>query len=72
MPIFEADEPITDAEMQRQQQQLDDKIARLKEAQLMQELEAATEHDVPFGGDCWRDDAMNGDEALEDSSDEVH
>ena len=52
MPIFEADEELTDAEMERQQKSLTDKMFRLESKQFMDALNGFQ------GGDHWEDEEM--------------
>ena len=52
MPIFEADEELTDKEMKRQQRALTDKMFRLESKKLWESLD----DDTPTNGDCWENE----------------
>lgn len=52
MPIFEADEEITAAELRRQQRALTDKVFRLESKKLWESLEQERHQN----GDCWENE----------------
>ena len=51
MPIFEADEELTNKEMQRQQRALTNKVFRLESKKLWETLD-----ETPVNGDCWENE----------------